>query len=256
MYKYICKKCKKEFSTKKKNQQYCSRSCANSVNTSKRKIYDKSIFQGGINNENAYILGLIISDGCLSYDMHSKRERITISMNDYYILEYLRENYTPTKKLYTYKNIRGKSETYTFITTNEYDIEFIKNIGIDQRKSKSIRIPKIDGKYISHMIRGIFDGDGSVYINKTKGIYKSNLKIYKYINVSFTTGCNEFAKDLLQILHSNNINAHIVKDSRCDKECWYVKIYSKSEINKFYNYLYNDSNFYMKRKHNLFSMMI
>ena len=41
MYKYICEKCNCEFETKKKNQLYCSKSCANSVNASKRKIYDK-----------------------------------------------------------------------------------------------------------------------------------------------------------------------------------------------------------------------
>ena len=33
MYKYICKKCNKAFETRKKDQMYCSKSCANSVNT-------------------------------------------------------------------------------------------------------------------------------------------------------------------------------------------------------------------------------
>ena len=140
MYKYICEKCNCEFKTKKKNQLYCSKSCANSVNASKRKIFDKSIFSNGINEETAYILGLILSDGCLSYDIHSKRYRITISMNDYDILEYLRSTYTPLKKLYVYKNKKGKSETYTFITTDEYDIKFLRSVGVGERKSKYITI--------------------------------------------------------------------------------------------------------------------
>ena len=144
MYKYICEKCNCEFETKKKNQLYCSKSCANSVNASKRKILDKSIFSNGINEETAYILGLIFSDGCLSYDIHSKRYRITISMNDYDILEYLRSTYTPLKKLYVYKNKKGKSETYTFITTDEYDIKFLRSVGVGERKSKYIRLPKIN----------------------------------------------------------------------------------------------------------------
>ena len=48
MYKYICQKCNKAFETRKKDQKYCSRSCANSINTARRKIEDKSIFKNGI----------------------------------------------------------------------------------------------------------------------------------------------------------------------------------------------------------------
>ena len=211
MYKYICEKCNCEFETKKKNQLYCSKSCANSVNASKRKILDKSIFSNGINEETAYILGLILSDGCLSYDIHSKRYRITISMNDYDILEYLRSTYTPLKKLYVYKNKKGKSETYTFITTDEYDIKFLRSVGVGERKSKYIRLPKINDRYM---------------------------------------------RDMINILSENYINAHIVKDSRKKKECWYVKIYSKLDIEKFYRYLYLDTYIYLGRKRSLFGMMI
>ena len=211
MYKYICEKCNCEFETKKKNQLYCSKSCANSVNESKRKILDKSIFSNGINEETAYILGLILSDGCLSYDIHSKRYRITISMNDYDILEYLRSTYTPLKKLYVYKNKKGKSETYTFITTDEYDIKFLRSVGVGERKSKYIRLPKINDRYM---------------------------------------------RDMINILSENYINAHIVKDSRKKKECWYVKIYSKLDIEKFYRYLYLNTYIYLDRKRSLFGMMI
>lgn len=165
----------------------------------------------GINEETAYILGLILSDGCLSYDIHSKRYRITISMNDYDILEYLRSTYTPLKKLYVYKNKKGKSETYTFITTDEYDIKFLRSVGVGERKSKYIRLPKINDRYM---------------------------------------------RDMINILSENYINAHIVKDSRKKKECWYVKIYSKLDIEKFYRYLYLDTYIYLDRKRSLFGMMI
>ena len=123
MYKYICNKCNKGFYTKKKNQKFCSRSCANSQSTSNRKINDNSIFKYGINNLTAYILGLILSDGCLSYDNHSHRYKITISMNDYDLIEFLRRKYTPTKKLYSYNNRHGNNITYTFITTNDNDVK-------------------------------------------------------------------------------------------------------------------------------------
>lgn len=48
MYDHVCLKCNKEFTSKKKEQKYCSKSCANSVSTSNRKIEDISIFFGRI----------------------------------------------------------------------------------------------------------------------------------------------------------------------------------------------------------------
>lgn len=256
MYKYICVKCNKEFETRKKGQLYCSKSCANSINTSRRKVEDYSIFSEGINEVSAYILGIIVSDGCLSFDKHSHRYRITISMNDLDVVEYLRSKYSPTKKLYAYKNPKGRCNTYTFITTNVYDIYYLDSIGITERKSKVIKIPIIEEAYENHMIRGVFDGDGSVYVNKTVTHYNNIDNVYYYINASFTTGSYEFAQQLNKILIKNNINSHIVKDSRENNECWYVKIYSKKDIELFYKYLYKDSTIYLKRKNDLFNMMI
>lgn len=251
IYKYYCEKCKIEFKTRKKQQRFCSKSCANSTNTSKRKIEDKSIFMNGLNDISAYVLGIIMSDGCLSFDNHSKRFRITISMNEYELIEELRKMYTPTKKLYSYKAKNALKTTYTFISSNKNDIELLESLGICTRKSKILRFPKIEEKYERIVIRGIFDGDGSVYINKTV----SNGKIYRYINASITTGCESFAEDILNILIKNGINAHKIKDSR-EKDCWYIKIYSKDAIKNFYEYIYKDSKLHLKRKYDLFKKMI
>ena len=258
MHKYICEKCSKEFLTRKKGQRFCSKSCANSHNTTLRKIEDLSIFDKGINEISAYILGLIISDGCLSYDKHCKRFKITITSTDLEIIKFLNKSYCLNKKIYEYKSKKFKDAkiSYSFITTNKYDVEFIQKIGITERKSKDVFLLNVDESFIGDFIRVIFDGDGSVYINKTKGIYKSEIKVYEYVNASFTTGSKKFAEDLLNILSENYINAHIVKDSRKKKECWYVKIYSKLDIEKFYRYLYLDTYIYLGRKRSLFGMMI
>lgn len=248
MYKYYCEKCKGEFETRKKEQRYCSKSCANSASSIKRKIEARSIFEQGLNEISAYILGIIISDGCLSYDNHSNRYRITISMNDFELVEYLRKTYSPDKKLYKYVNPKSINATYTFISSNMYDINFIKGLGINERKSLEVLLPQIEAKYMRHVIRGIFDGDGSVYVNKTT----SNGKQYEYVNASFTTGSEEFAENILSVLKSNCINAHKVKDLRQGKNCWYVKVYAKSDVEKFYQYLYNGATLFLERKKNLF----
>lgn len=194
MHNYICNKCSKEFQTRKNGQTYCSKSCANSVNTTKRKI----------NSISAYILGIILSDGCLSYDAHSHRYRITITMNDYSLIKYLRDNYSPEKKIYEYKHKIGRGISYTFITTNEFDINYLIKLGVVERKSN----------------------------------------IY------------EFAKGILDVLKKADIRCSLLKDSRKDNNCWYVKIYSREGIKNLYKYMYNYSSIYLDRKRDLFKVMI
>lgn len=256
MHNYICNKCSKGFETRKKGQIYCSKSCANSVNTTNRKIDEKSIFSNGINSISAYILGIILSDGCLSYDAHSHRYRITITMNDYRLIEYLRDNYSPEKKIYEYKNKIGRGISYTFITTNEFDIKYLMKLGVVERKSNIIEFPIIKDTYNRHLLRGIFDGDGSVYINKTKTNYNGIVKRYEYINATFTTGSYEFAKGILDVLTKADIHCSLLKDSRKDHNCWYIKIYSREAIKNLYKYMYNYSSIYLDRKRDLFKVMI
>lgn len=256
MHNYICNKCLKSFETRKKGQTYCSKSCANSINTSKRRIDEKSMFSKGINSISAYILGIILSDGCLSYDAHSHRYRITITMNDYSIIKYLRDNYSPNKKIYEYKHKIGKDISYTFITTNEFDINYLRKLGVVERKSNILEFPIIKDTYNRHLIRGIFDGDGSIYINKTKTNYNGIVRRYEYINASFTSGSYTFAKSILEILTNSDINCTLVKDSRLDHNCWYVKIYSREAMINLYKYMYNYSSIYLDRKRDLFKVMI
>ena len=70
---FICLKCNNDFSTRKSLQKFCSKSCANSFNTAKRKVDDKSIFEGAMTQVKAYILGMFLADGCLSYDNYNNR---------------------------------------------------------------------------------------------------------------------------------------------------------------------------------------
>ncbi len=251
-----CIKCNKEFETKKRNQRFCSKSCSNSFNASARKIEDNSIFETKLNKVSAYILGLIYSDGCLSYDAHTKRNRITISMNEKELIEKLNKIMTPNKKVYKYKHPKGRNYTYSVISTNPTDIKYLLNIGITERKSSIVIMPKLPRNLLGHFIRGYFDGDGSVYKNKTSTYYNGIKKYYVYKNVSFTTGSKVFAEELRLILDSFNIDSNIVKDSRSDHRCWYVKIYKSDSVNKFYNLIYSDADYYLDRKHSKFIEMI
>lgn len=256
MYIYICRKCNVEFETKKKGQIYCSKSCANSINTSRRKVEDESIYSNGLDEVNSYILGIIYSDGCLSFDRHSHRNRITISMNDYDLMHEIHELMTPNKKLYEYTHPKGREKTYSVISTNKADIEFLVNLGVKERKSLILRYPNIDEVFDKNFIRGYFDGDGSVYKSKTNTYYKGVKKEYIYKYFKFTTGSEVFAKQLSEKLRYYGIESNLVKDSRLDNSSYYISIYKKDSVNAFAKFIYDNAKIYMKRKYDKFFNMI
>ena len=256
MYNHICNKCNKKFSSNKKQQKYCSRSCANSVNTANRKVEDESIYKNGLNSINTYILGLIYSDGCISYDKHTQKYRITIAMNDLDIMKKIQSIMTPKKKLYSYKHPRGKSNTYSIVSTNKIDINFLFKLGMTENKSLNMTYPEIDSKYDRHFIRGYFDGDGSVYDSTTNTYYSNIKKSYRYKYVRFTTGSEKFANQLSDILQKHNIETIVFKDSRVNHNTFYVAIYKKEYVKKFFEFIYKDCEVFMMRKYNKFINMI
>lgn len=256
LYNHVCNKCKKEFSSKKKTQQYCSKSCANSVNSSKRKIEDETIYESGLNKINSYILGIIYSDGCISYDKHTKRYRITIAMNDLDVMEKIHKLMTPNKKLYSYKHSRGTSTIYSIISTNKSDIEFLFKLGVTENKSLIIDYPNIPKNFDSHFIRGYFDGDGSIYKSTTNTYYNQIKKSYDYYYVRFTTGSKGFALSLSNKLNMYGIQSNIYKDTRMNSKSFYIAIYKKESIKKFFEFIYEDCEIFMMRKYNKFINMI
>lgn len=248
MYFKNCLKCGKSFETTSGTKKFCCRSCANSFTTTARKVPDESVFVNGINKTSAYILGLIYSDGCLSYDNHCHRFKITISLNDEDLMHEIHQLMTPQKKLYEYTHPKGRGPSYSVISCNENDIEFLRSKGVTERKSSNIIFPNIDDEFVHHFVRGYFDGDGSVYFNNTSTNYNNNKKYYKYINASFTTGSMNFAYQLCSVLRNNGIVSHVLQDSRVENNSWYVKIYDRQSLKAFYEWIYRDADLYLERK--------
>lgn len=114
-----------------------------------------------------------------------------------------------------------------------------------ERKSKNIKIPKLSEYFLPHFIRGLFDGDGCVYIsNKTKKAI--------YLAVSFTTGSNILATGLKSLFLSKGWKATIVIDSRKKNDIdptYYVKLNRQADIADFKKWIYQNSDLYLKRKY-------
>ena len=100
-------------------------------------------------------------------------------------------------KLYFRKErVYGKIKAgalYQFSISNEKLYDDVVNLGLTPNKSLTMQFPNIPNEFVRHFIRGCWDGDGSVYIDKP------SQKIY----ASFVSG----SRDFLEAMVGNLVNA-------------------------------------------------
>ena len=108
--------------------------------------------------EMAYVLGLIITDGCIS-----NTRQISLSMNDRDLLEKVKKVMGSAHKITPSKHQKG---LYYFHFAREKLVEDLHKFGIFPRKSLTVKFPDVPQDFLTHFIRGVFDGDGSILFKK------------------------------------------------------------------------------------------
>ena len=239
----VCEHCGKEFKTKNghNNQTFCSKSCA----ISSRFKEDDGLFRNDVDDYvKKYILGLIITDGCVT--KNGDKFVICISLKDKEMIEQIRDVVCKTKKVYR------DGDNYQVKWRNSNDVYYLEQLGITQRKTYTVGI-KYFGENIWHLIRGLFDGDGCVYNSTTTCGGKS----YTYRYISFTSGSKQFVDDLCNILSANDISCKVSIDSRRKasvNKTYYVKVCKQKDVKKLKDLMYlNCNNWKLDRKYVLFA---
>jgi len=208
--------------------------------------------------EKAYLLGLYYSDGYVyrKKDGYGSYTGITLHLKDEYLLDYLVEKFPFLQKRY------DKSKITTAQLRGNYQklyADLLEN-GVIPRKSTDNRLnlffPNLPEDLKPHFIRGFFDGDGSVYMNKTSS---ANSK-----GVSFVGTGDYFMKQLQTELEKVGIKFNLTKPNVAK---YVSKIKGKSvtsktpitklqlnrraEIELFASYLYSNSTIHLNRKKEL-----
>lgn len=109
--------------------------------------------------ELAYVVGLIATDGCLYND----RRHINLTSKDLQLIRTF-------KKCLGLRNKEGKKNS-GFADTWAYNLQFgsvdfynfLLDIGLTPAKSKTMSEIKIPKEYFPDFLRGLFDGDGTIY---------------------------------------------------------------------------------------------
>jgi hypothetical protein len=117
------------------------------------------------------------------------------------------------------------------------------DIGLTPHKSLTVTFPSVPAEYVSHFIRGCWDGDGSI------GFYDGH-----YL-ARFFSGSLSFIETLVNHITSAGLpQRKIYVNSAGHKEPYYSVNFKGKITAKLYEYLYRDANpsCYLERKYKLF----
>lgn len=178
--------------------------------------------------EKAYWLGVLYADGAIN-----KNNSVRLGMKDKDHIEKFKKAIGAINHkigVTIDKRFTHESECYYIsIKSKKMHDDLIKQ-GCTEKKSLTIdKIPNIKKEFISHFIRGYFDGDGSLHSTFIKGD-----KIYR---ISFV-GTFNFLSDIQEKIH---IKKKIVQNGGNNNKSYVFQICSQKDVLEVLNYLYQDA---------------
>jgi len=191
--------------------------------------------------EKAYLLGFFAADGTIN--KHGCGMALLIQAEDVEILDYYKRAFNDKKEYYYYPAKKYSHKDRLKIEINSYiNKKILIEKGFPCRKTYNMfALPDTftTKDLYRHFIRGYFDGDGSIILPSKKSrvtkfkITSSNVPFLKFCMKEFEEiGCYNIKIDY--------------PDNNFAKSLY---IQNKKSISILYHYLYDGSNFYLKRKY-------
>lgn len=203
--------------------------------------FDKEYFRTIDTEAKAYYLGLLLTDGNV-FKMKRKTDQYKIQLSlkydDVDVVQKFKEELGATTKISHY-NKNGRNEC-TFSVHSKEMAHDLSKYGLHERKTFEAELTNLVPKELyTHYIRGIFDGDGTVYIRS-----KTNQLVFGFY------GTHKLVSQVKQYLIEQ---IGIRDNSIYDKDTVsFVTFTRKQDVINFYNLIYSNSHFYLDRKKEVF----
>jgi len=189
--------------------------------------------------EMAYVFGLIITDGCVS-----DAGVISLCINDRDLLEKVKKVLRSGHKITPSRHQKG---LYYFHFAREKLVADLAKLGVLPRKSLTVKFPQVPERYLVDFIRGVFDGDGSVFFDKRRVNYPLRSK--------FVSGSEAFIEGLQRALEDCLGMPKRTIYKQKTKNGWsYMFIYDHKDSAKLFEILYKNAQngLFLDRKYKRF----
>ena len=203
----------------------------------------------------AYLLGFYFADGGIL----GNRLTVCVSKEDGEIVRLFRDTLSPNSKIHEGPSRVNKKTGYVskeclrVSISSKHICEQLSKIGMGERKTYEANpiFSIIPDSMMSHFIRGYFDGDGCVCKVIAKRKHKTKTgeeRTYEIENFNFNiiSHKKEHLIELSNIMtRLYGITPSIFNDN---KGCFLLEINRKADFFKMRSILYDNANFYLKRK--------
>lgn len=212
------------------------------------------------NEKQAYFFGWIGSDA--HHDVKRGKLQLRLKESDKPILEILKNCIHYTGPLYYEKrNTLGKiiidnkakaSNRWGLCFTNKQISTDLTNLGITNLKSNDLRFPSfLKESLISHYLRSYYEGDGTIsYSYDCNHMTRLRFEIHLIGQLDFLIEVEKILKAQI------NVKTYIIKDPKCSNNSHILKFHGNLSSLKFFNYIYKDAHFLLRRKFKKFLRLI
>jgi intein-encoded DNA endonuclease-like protein len=212
----------------------------------RQTIPTEDYFENIQTEQQAYILGLLMADGCIIKRDKVNRVQLKLVKSDSKLVEEVRDILMPDRKLYDCNSVlRGKQCTSTsLIIPSNKMVADLQKLGLQYNKTLEGKTFVELGENTRHFIRGFFDGDGSVSLNA-----KNKAQIY------ICAVDKTFIEQLNTWLISNKIVTSVYEEERPGQNMYKVAIRHESR-SAFFDMLYKNATLKLERKYNKYANIV
>lgn len=193
------------------------------------------------NQEKAYWLGLMYADGNVS----SSDNSITLNLTDRGLVEGFKQALESEHNIYARERNKENpkwKDAYTLTIFNAKLREDLIKHGCIPNKTNSVQLPTLEPELYRHFIRGVFDGDGSVWGKQGRGYFS-------------ITGYLPFL-DKIQDIIVAAIGLSKTKLAERKPEYGDIRYGGRTNMDRLYTFLYKDATCFLKRKRDKFKEIV
>ena len=188
----------------------------------------------------AYLLGFITADGSVGYRKNRREAgtfKIELQESDKEILDLILEelNCKSTKRV---RERNGKN-TISICISSTYLVKSLEKYGVIPNKTYNLRLLYInfsDKAFLKAYLRGLFDGDGSLYF------------VNNSYHASFTEGLLHIVQQFQNIIDDE---IGIERHTKINSNTAHHAVWNGVNCCKLCHYLYDDSSVFLTRKYNI-----